>query len=303
MQELRFAGLAAEHHTGRGDAFAGPSGRPCVVMAHGFAGTRDSGLRPYAEAFAEGGLDVLLFDFRGFGASDGERQDVSVRRQHADFRAAIAHARGLDGVDPDRIVLWGTSYSGGHVIAVGAQDGRVAAVVAQTPAVDGLAVLDANRRAAGAAQLARLTAHGLRDLAGGLAGRPHHIPVVGPPGSLAAMTTPDAEPGYMAIAGPDMQNRVRARTALEVGLNRPIRRARGLGCPLLVQVGDRDVVTPPGPARKAARRAPRGEVREYPIGHFEIYLPPWRERAIEDVLGFLRRHLARPAAVPAGAAG
>src|SRR5687767_145565 len=84
---------------------------PCVVMAHGFATLKEARLAAYAERFAAAGLGVLVFDYRHFGASEGEpRQYVSVPRQHADWRAAIGHARGLDWVDPERIALWGTSY-------------------------------------------------------------------------------------------------------------------------------------------------------------------------------------------------
>src|SRR5690349_11095765 len=133
---------AAWHLTGSGDAFATESGRPCVVMAHGFGGTRDTGLLDYAEGFAAAGLDVLLFDYRGFGDSDGTpRQRVSYRRQRADYRAAVRAARALPGVDPARIVLWGTSYSGGHVLPVAVSDARIAAIISMTPAVDGRAAL------------------------------------------------------------------------------------------------------------------------------------------------------------------
>ena len=120
---------AAWHLSGEGDAFAGEGGRPCVVMAHGIGGTKDSGLLPFAEAFAEAGLDVLLFDYRCFGESTGEpRQLASPSRHREDYRAAVEFARGLDGVDPDRIVLWGTSWSGGHVVYVAADDPRIAAI-------------------------------------------------------------------------------------------------------------------------------------------------------------------------------
>src|SRR5690348_4506805 len=126
------------------DALAGPHGRPCVVMAHGFGGTRDTGLLDYAEGFAAAGLDVLLFDYRGFGGSAGTpRQRVSYRRQRNDYRAAIAAARALPGIDPERIVLWGTSYSGGHVVPVAVADGKIAAIISLTPAMDGLAALGA----------------------------------------------------------------------------------------------------------------------------------------------------------------
>ena len=111
MDDVRFdsAGerCAAWHLAGEGDAFARDGRRPCVVMAHGFGGTRDSGLLPFAQAFACAGLDALVFDYRTFGASTGEpRQLIDWRRHRDDYRAAIAFARSLEGVDPDRIVLW-----------------------------------------------------------------------------------------------------------------------------------------------------------------------------------------------------
>lgn len=294
--------LAAWYLSGAGSSSG--AGRPCVVMAHGFAATRDSGLLPFAEAFAEAGLDVVLFDYRGFGDSEGSpRRLVSHRRHREDYHAAIAFARGLPGVDPERIVLWGSSYSGGHVVAVAAQDGRVAAVIAQGPAMDGAAALLQVLRYAGPRQVLALTAAGLRDAAGALLGRPpHEIPAVGPPGSLAVMTSEDAEPGYMAIAGPSFVNAVPARVALEVALNRPIRYAPQLRCPLLVVVADRDSVAPPSAARATAWKAPGlGEVRNYPAGHFDIYQEPIRSRSIADQLHFLRRHLAL-ASSPEGAA-
>ena len=138
---------AAWHFRASGDAFTGRGGRPCVVMAPGFASTRDTGgLVAYAKGFAAAGLDVVLFDYRGFAASGGSpRQLVWASRQRQDYRAAIAAARRLPGIDPERIVLWGISNSGGHVVRVGAEDRRVAAVVSVTPAVDGVAVVRAAR--------------------------------------------------------------------------------------------------------------------------------------------------------------
>ena len=123
---------AATYLGARGDALTGERGRPCVVMGHGFGATRDGGLLPFAERFAAAGADVLMFDYRGYGTSDGTpRQDVNHLRHRQDYHAAIEHARGLPGVDRDRIVLWGSSYSGGHVVPVAARDGQVAAVISQ----------------------------------------------------------------------------------------------------------------------------------------------------------------------------
>ena len=217
MDDVRFESAgercAAWHLTGEGDAFAPDGRRPCVVMAHGFGGTRDSGLLPFAQAFAAAGLDALVFDYRNFGDSTGEpRQLVDWRRHREDYRAAIAHARGLDGVDPDRIVLWGTSYSGGHVVAVAADDAASPRSIAQTPATDGLAALLELAKYAGPLPPLRMAAIGVRDLVGGLLGRePIRLPLVGPPGTLAAMASPDAEPGFLAVAGPTFENAFCAR--------------------------------------------------------------------------------------------
>jgi pimeloyl-ACP methyl ester carboxylesterase len=288
----RCAGI---HLAGQGDAFAGPRGRPCVVLAHGFAGTVDSGLVPYAERFAAAGLDALAFDYRHFGASSGEpRQLLSIPRQLEDYASAIGHARSLAGVDPERIVVWGTSYSGGHVVAVAVADARVAAAIAQTPAMDGALTVLNVARYAGLGALARLVAAGVRDAAGALAGAaPHMMGVVGPPASLAAMTTPDAEPGYGAIAGPSWRNEVPARIMLTAGAYRPGLKADRLPCPMLVQIADRDGVAPVKAAQQAAWIATgRGEVRTYPIEHFDIYRGAPFERAVADQLHFLSRHLA-----------
>src|ERR1044071_2272600 len=98
---------------------------PCVVMAHGFSAPRDDGLPAYAEAFRDAGFAVVVFDYRHFGASTGEpRQLLDIGRQHEDYCAVVSWARQLHGIDPDRIVLWGSSFSGGHVLAVAAADPR-----------------------------------------------------------------------------------------------------------------------------------------------------------------------------------
>ena len=286
---------AAVHLRGEGDAFADEQGRrPCVVLAHGFAGTVDSGLMPYAESFAAAGLDALAFDYRSFGLSEGQpRQVLSIAGQLQDYAAAIAFARTLEGVDPERIVLWGSSFSGGHVVAAAVADGRVAAVIAQVPAMDGVASSLNAVRKVGAGEMVRLMLAGLRDLAGSLRGRaPFTVPVVAAPGQLGVMTTPDSEPGYRAITGPSWRNEVAARIVLALGSYRPGLQAERLPCPMLVQIADRDAIAPAKAAQDAAWRATgRSEVRIYPIGHFEIYTGEPFERALADQLHFLRRHL------------
>jgi fermentation-respiration switch protein FrsA (DUF1100 family) len=264
---------------------------PCVVLAHGFAGIREAALDRYGERFAQAGLAALVFDYRHFGASEGEpRQLLDIRRQHEDWAAAIAYARTLDGVDPDRIALWGSSFSGGHVLHAAARDHRIAAVVSQVPFVDGPSTL----RNAGPRRMLALTRAGLRDQLGALLRRPPHmLAVVGPPGSVAAMTTPDAEPGYRAIipAGVEWRDVVAARIALRIASYRPGRLARQISCPLLVCVADDDAIAPAKAAVRAASRATRAEVRHYPAGHFDLYIGEGFERVVADETDFLVRHL------------
>jgi uncharacterized protein len=289
---------AGTHLRGEGDAFADEQGRrPCVVMAHGFAATADSGLMPFAERFAEAGLDALVFDYRHFGASEGEpRQLISIRRQLEDYAAAISFARALDGVDGERIVVWGSSFSGGHVVPVAVADGRAAAVVSQVPSMDGVATMLNAARRTGPAAMAKLTVTAVRDLLGSLRGRaPVMAPAVAAPGGVAFMTTPDADPGMRAVAGPSWRNEVAARIGLTLGTYRPGLQADRLPCPILVQIADRDSVAPPQAAQDAAWRATgRAEVRTYPIGHFDIYTGAAFEQAIADQLHFLRRHVRAP---------
>jgi uncharacterized protein len=78
-----------------------------------------------------------------------------------------AHARKLPDVDPDKIVLWGTSFSGGHVVVIAGRDPRIAAVISQIPFMDGLAMLPV----IGMGGLLRLSLPIMRDLGRRFSGR------------------------------------------------------------------------------------------------------------------------------------
>src|SRR5450631_2842385 len=115
-----------------------PGKVPTIVMAHGFSAVKEMYLDRFAEAFAAAGLNALVFDNRNFGASDGEpRQEIDPWAQARDYRHAITYATTLPEVDPARIGIWGSSYSGGHVLVAAAIDRRVRAVVSQVPLVSG----------------------------------------------------------------------------------------------------------------------------------------------------------------------
>jgi dienelactone hydrolase len=265
--------------------------RPLVVMAHGFSATRELRLDAYAERFCQAGIGALLFDYRYFGASEGEpRQLLDIKQQLADYHAALGYARSLGWVDADRVAVFGSSFSGGHAISVAAADRRVAAVVSQCPHTDGLAGLTK----VPPITLARLTAAGMADQARALLGRePQYVAAVGSPGSLALMSTPDAEPGFRAMvpAQTRWENRVAARVALQVPLYRPGRDAAKLTCPALFCVCDEDSVAPAGATLRLVKAAPHGEIKRYPVGHFDIYTGDTWEQAVADQTEFLVRTL------------
>jgi uncharacterized protein len=165
---------------------------PTIVMAHGFSAVKEMFLDRFAEAFAAAGLAALVYDNRNFGASDGEpRQEIDPWRQVRDYRDAITFAETLGETDKERIGIWGSSYSGGHVLVVGAIDRRVKCVVSQVPLISGHGL---------ARRLIR------SDMIGGICGMfeddrrdryagkpPAMIPVVSEnPAGPAALPTPDS---------------------------------------------------------------------------------------------------------------
>jgi pimeloyl-ACP methyl ester carboxylesterase len=272
---------------------------PCVVMAHGFGGTRADAIPSFAERFVEAGLAALVFDYRHFGDSEGEpRQLLDIALQLEDWTAAIACARTRPEVDPARVALWGSSFSGGHVVVAGARDGQVRAVVSQGPFADGLRQL----RSFPLSLNLKISLHGLRDQFNGWLGRPpHYVPVVGLPGSDAVLQSPDCDAGYRAIVGEGSRwrNECTPRVFLRVPRYRPFLRGPDLPCPWLVCIAERDDLTPPEIARELAERG-GAEVRGYDLGHFEIYVGEGFERIVSDEAAFLVRNLVETR-IPAAA--
>ncbi|WP_441960230.1 alpha/beta hydrolase [Mycolicibacterium houstonense] len=289
---------SAWHFPADGDTFAGPAGRPVVVMAHGFGGTKDSGLAPFAERFSAAGLDVVAFDYRGFGSSDGQpRQSVSVERQMADYGAALAAAQRLPGVDGSRAVLWGSSFSGSHVLRVAAQCPEVAAVIGMTPLTSGLAASRAAVVHRDVASALRWTLAGVKSrVAVAAGGRPTLMPLAARPGEAGALALDGAYDSYRAIAGPTWRNEVDSAIGMELVQIRTGAAAKALKCPVLIQIADFDRFVPANSVMKTAVQA-RAQVHHYPCDHFDVWPGhDWFDTAADDQLKFLTRTL-RPALI------
>ncbi len=280
---------------------------PVVVMAHGLGAVKELRLSVFAERFQAAGYACLVFDYRFFGDSEGQpRELLSISRQREDWQAAIRFARSLPEVDSSRVVLWGTSFGGGHAIATAAVDHEVIAAIAQCPFTDGMA---------SAMQMSpmsslRLTWAAVKDRTAQAAGRPPvRVKVAARPGEVGLMDAPDVVDGVFGLldaAGmteAEYRNDVPARIALEIPLDAPGRKAGEVRCPILFCVCDTDSVAPAKATLRHAAKAPRGEVIRYPAGHFDIYVGELFERVIADQLAFLAGHVpifARREEVEAG---
>jgi pimeloyl-ACP methyl ester carboxylesterase len=257
-------------------------------MAHGFSAVREQALPAFAERFAAAGLAVVLFDYRGFGASGGEpRQVMDIGEQLEDWRTAIAWARERYA----RVGLFGSSFAGGHAVELAATEPDLGAVVAQCPLTDGPASALLTPKLT-AAKLVRLS---LQDTLGARLGRrPKLVPVVGRPGETAFLTSSDAVDGFagMTPPGSNWRNAVAARIGLQLLTYRPGAKAARIPCPILLCVCEHDRLCAPGPAMKVAERAPQGELVRYPVGHFALYDGNWFERAVQRQAEFLTRHLS-----------
>ena len=278
---------AAWHYA---DARSGPV---CLIMGHGLGAIREARLPAYAERFAAAGFQVLVFDYRYFGDSQGEPRQLGSKVfgmqtvRDFDWQAAIRCARGLPGVS--KIALWGTSFSGGHVLVAAARQREVVAVIAQNPMLDGRAAFLQAARRVGPWMVVRTIALALLDALGGMLGfSPRMMPVAAPPGRLGFLTAEDSLPGYLALSPVYARNELAARLALATASYRPISYASRVSCPVLMQICEHDTVAPPSAVlATASRLGPLARVESYPIGHFDIYFGEPFERSVQDQLHFL----------------
>jgi uncharacterized protein len=283
---------AAWHYRGTNGA--------CVVMAGGLAMPKEPGTDKFAARFHHAGFNVFAFDYRYLGESAGSpRSVVRVRDQIADWHRAIEVASSLPDVDENRVAAWGFSLSGGHVIRVASRSARVAAVIAQTPNVDGGAATRNAARHQRPGALLRFAARALGDgVRGVFGGEPWLVPLAGVPGSVAVLTTPDAVDADRALNPnnryPSWDQTVAARSTLPLGRYRPARDIANVSCPLLIVVCNDDQSALADPALRAQKNAPNSELARMPGGHYEPFLEG-HEHAVAVQVDFLHRHLTRRA--------
>jgi fermentation-respiration switch protein FrsA (DUF1100 family) len=233
---------------------------PCVVMAHGFGLTYADGLAPYAEALAAAGFAVLAYDHRFLGASEGSpRQRVRMSEQVEDRLSAIEFVRTLDGIDPDKVIVWGYSLSGGTAVRAIAADKRVAAAILLCPFTDGRWRCTQSAKTQPRNTLWTMV-RAITDAV---------IPVSAEPGTRGGMTFPGEYAGFRKAVGPDWRNEVHAGMALPLPYWRPVTQARKLSCPTLIQAGLRDISVSARAIDRLTQRAPDAVLKRYDVDHFQ----------------------------------
>lgn len=267
---------------------------PCIVMAHGLSGVKEQYLDHYAEVFAAAGLGALVYDHANFGSSDGlPRQEADPVLQRRGYRDAISFAETQAWVDPARIGLWGTSYSGGHVLEVAALDRRVRCVVSQVPTISGYrSALRRTRADLVPALLSRLDADRATRFRGE---EPATFPAVSnDPHEGCAMAGSDAYVFFTETRdfAPTWRNTLTLRSAELARENEPaIHIARISPTPLLMIVADHDLLTATELCLEAYQRAlPPKHLMLLAGGHFDPYVKLF-EQTSTAARDWFRTHL------------
>ena len=268
--------------------------RPAIVMAHGLSCVKEQGLEPFARCFAAAGFVVLVFDHRCFGTSGGEpRGRLFPLDQVEDYAAALTWLATRPRVDPERLGVWGTSFSGGVVLRLAVTDRRVRAVVAQVPSVvnaENSIFMNPGENGI----LTRLI-HRAKSAPDTFGSGEGTIPVTAGEGEIGVLTGPEPLAMYHSPewSVPSWRNRITVNSLEKI---RDFDATMGIEdstpTPILMIAADRDIFIPPDLVRRALDRA--GEPKELqilPCGHFDIYRTPWRNKAADLATAWFRQFL------------
>ncbi len=269
--------------------------RPAVVMAHGFSAVKEMYLENFAEKFVEAGLVALVFDYRYFGDSEGEpRGRLFPTEQQEDYRNAISWVGRRPEVDPDRIGVWGSSYSGAHVLHLAAFDRRIKCAVSQVPLVDGWANAQRLMRPDVFAGFHEMLAQDRISRYEGA--ESYKVPVVAPEGEPSALPTPESFEWFTETGrsiAPNWLNEVSLESMEKFLEYSPAANIHRISpTPLLMIVAGNDTLTPTDLAVAAYERALQPKSLVITSGsHFDAYTEPGLSETSIPAVQWFERHL------------
>ncbi|MCP4180996.1 MAG: alpha/beta hydrolase [bacterium] len=264
---------------------------PVIIMGHGFAAEKCFRLPVIAERFAEAGFAVYLFDYRNFGESSGQpRNYVNPFRHLQDWHAAIGYVKNIKEIDNKRIVLWGSSFAGGHVIATAARRSDIVGIISQVPFVDGISSM----RLAKISEVFKATSYGLYDVFKTFyTNKPYYVKAVGKPGEIAAMNSAESWDGYNAMIPKDSkwENKVPARIFLLLPFYSPLFLAGKVSCRSLIIAAEDDSLIPVEAVIKTSQRIKKCKLVVLKSNHFKPYFDELFEKTIKIEIDFLKELL------------
>ena len=263
---------------------------PAILMVGGWGSVQNALTVSFVNRFVAAGYAVMEFDFQGGGLSGGlPRQDINPWRRVKAANAALAHLKSRACVDAHRIVLWGTSFGGGHVVDLAAEHPDLHGAIIQVPMLDGVATVCA----VPLLRLARFVGYGIADLL--KPGAAILIPTVTRQGEFGSMDRDNAwdalQLGLAAHDGKKYVNRVTARSLLTMGFYRPCGRLKEIKIPMLIVGATRDTVAPFDEGQIRGIANPHLQVIEIDADHFDPYFEPCFSGAIKYQLDFLAKVL------------
>ena len=266
---------------------------PAIVMAHGFSAVKEQALPEFADIFSKDGFATLVFDYRFFGASEGEpRCQLFPLEMVEDYRNAITWVSEHPRVDRERICIWGTSYSGGLVAYVGAVDKRAKAVVAQVPSL----IDPESRRMMDPVKWDSIDDFLLQDrIARYSSGAINYMKVVAPEGEPCVLPGRENYDAFLEMAdtAPNWRNEVTVESLEKIREFNPVSSIHWIAPrPLLVIAAENDNLLPLKVVKSAFDNA--GEPKKLivlPILHFDIYAEPWLSTAASAATGWLNEYL------------
>ena len=266
---------------------------PAIIMAHGYTAVKEAGLSYFAERFADAGFVTLVFDYRYFGDSEGEpRSQLFPLQQQEDYRNAITWISDHPQVDPQRIGIWGTSYSGGLVLYVGIFDKRVKAIVAQVPS----AINCEARRKMDPERWDKVGKWLIQDrIERYRTGKINYIKVVAPEGEPCVLSAPGTYEAYMEISknAPNWSNQLTVESLEKQREFDPTSLIHMIApTPLLMIPAEHDNLLPLDAVVSSYERAlePKS-IKILPCAHFDVYTEPWAKEAVEAAVDWFKTHL------------